>query len=155
MDDLRERDGGRASKDGAFGTGYPGDEALFAVALGFRERAYAPYSRFPVGAAVWTDRGRIVGGCNVENGSFGLTICAERNALSAAVAARAGRPLVVAVAGPEGVFCPPCGACRQFLAEFNPEATLILRKGGRLVRFSFDEILPNRFAFEAGEESQE
>jgi cytidine deaminase len=127
---------------------YPGDEALYRVALTFRERAYAPYSGFPVGAAVWTDLGRIVGGCNVENGSFGLTVCAERNALGTLVAARSGRPLIVAVAGPEGVFCPPCGACRQVLAEFNPELTVLLRRGGKLVRLSFEELLPNRFALE-------
>src|SRR5271170_2476737 len=90
------------------------------------KNAYAPYSNFQVGAAVLLDDGRVFTGCNVENASYGLTICAERNAVFAAVAGSARKPeiLAVAVVNHRGVPCSPCGACRQVLAEFGPRATV-------------------------------
>ncbi len=93
-----------------------------------REHAYAPYSGFTVGAAVETADGRRFTGANVENASYGLTICAERTAVFAAVLAGAKRIAAVAVTGPDGVTTPPCGACRQVLAEFgSPEVPVIVR----------------------------
>lgn len=89
-----------------------------------RENAYARYSEFRVGAAVRTQSGQIFRGCNVENASYGLTICAERTAVSTAVAS-GDRQLSVMCISLEGV-PTPCGACRQFLFEFNPELTLLL-----------------------------
>jgi cytidine deaminase len=89
--------------------------------------AYCPYSRFPVGAALVTDRGEIFAGCNVENASFGLTICAERNAVFQAVAQSHARLVIRAVM----VYTPtieptaPCGACRQVINEFGPDAEVI------------------------------
>jgi homotetrameric cytidine deaminase len=84
-----------------------------------RAAAYAPYSHFTVGAAVETADGRRFTGANVENASYGLTVCAERTAVFAAVLAGAGPLAAVAVTGPDGVTTAPCGACRQVLAEFG------------------------------------
>src|SRR5271163_5197603 len=101
-------------------------EKLLKRARAAMKSAYAPYSKFPVGAAILLKDGRIFTGCNVENSSYGLTICAERNAVFAAVAASARKPEIVAVAvvNHRGVPCSPCGACRQVLAEFGPLATV-------------------------------
>jgi homotetrameric cytidine deaminase len=92
---------------------------LRAAARTARNAAYAPYSRFAVGAAVETADGRRFTGANVENASYGLTMCAERSAVFAAVLAGAQRIAAVAVSGPDGVTTAPCGACRQVLAEFG------------------------------------
>ena len=91
---------------------------LFAAAVAARERAHAPYSRFPVGAALEATDGRRFTGANIENASYGLTICAERVAVFAAVHAGATGVAALAVSGPDGVTTPPCGACRQVIAEF-------------------------------------
>jgi cytidine deaminase len=99
-------------------------ESLLTEARSARQRAYAPYSRFAVGASVSTDAG-VFGGCNVENASYGLTICAERVAAVTAVAAGARRFDVLAVTGSASGPTPPCGACRQFLYEFNPEMRVV------------------------------
>src|SRR5205823_3453285 len=87
-------------------------------------RAYAPYSRFMVGAAVATDRGTFAG-ANVENASYGLSICAERVAAATAVAAGARRIEAIAIVGGAARPTPPCGACRQFLYEFNPDMVVV------------------------------
>jgi cytidine deaminase len=99
-------------------------EELIRAALDAQNRAYCPYSDFPVGAALRTASGTIYQGVNVENASYGLTICAERVAASAAVAAGERELMAIAVASRGGV--TPCGACRQFLAEFNPDLPIIL-----------------------------
>jgi cytidine deaminase len=88
-------------------------------------RAYAPYSRFPVGAAVLGDSGKIYAGCNVENASFGLCNCAERTAIFTAVAAGERAIRAVAVYTPTPLPTAPCGACRQVIHEFGPDALVV------------------------------
>lgn len=118
---------------------------LIRAARSARRRAYAPYSGFRVGAAVLTGSGAIVGGCNVENASLGLSICAERGAVHRAVAEGHRRLLAVAVSsGPAAA--TPCGACRQVLAEFGIRAVIIDRpRGGPLV-LDLADLLPHPFA---------
>ncbi|MCB2155526.1 cytidine deaminase [bacterium] len=122
-------------------------EELIAAARDVQSRAYAPYSNFPVGAALLTDKGRIVTGCNVENASYGLTICAERNALTRCVAEDAGKPVALVVVGNTDDALTPCGACRQFILEFNPDMEVIcigLKKGERK-DFTALGLLPGAF----------
>ena len=107
---------------------------LLRHALEARQNAYAPYSHYTVGAAVLTDSGRIYTGCNVENASYGLTCCAERNAIFKAVGSGERKLLAVAVTGPEGgEMAMPCGACRQVLSEFAsaPEMPVIVSEDGK------------------------
>lgn len=119
---------------------------LQAAAIAARERAYAPYSDFQVGAALLSDDGRIFSGCNIENASFGLTQCAERVALCSAVAAGATRFARLALASSGGVL--PCGACRQVLAEFCDDLLIVLIDitGQRIVReVRLSQIFPEGF----------
>lgn len=110
-----------------------------------RRRAYAPYSGFRVGAALETERGTIVTGCNVENASYGLTICAERNAVAAAVAAghTGFRRLALVSDSPQPV--SPCGACRQFLSEFGDDLVIESWAGDRMSSWTLRELLPSAF----------
>ena len=124
---------------------------LMAEAEKARRRAYAPYSGFTVGAALLFDDGSVVSGCNVENASYSLSLCAERNAMSTAVAMGLTRPAAAAVAGPDGVFCPPCGACRQFLAEFNGAMPVIVKDAHGVRVIALDELLPSGFSLKNGE----
>jgi cytidine deaminase len=106
-----------------------------------REHAYAPYSDFAVGAAVLAADGRVFGGCNVENLSFGLTNCAERVAIGAAVAAGVRDFVGVVVVADTALPISPCGACRQVMAEFGiPRVLLANRK--EVIGFSLEELLP-------------
>ncbi len=98
-------------------------EPLIDAALKVRQQAYAPYSNFSVGAAVLTDDGSIFTGCNVENASYGLAICAERNAITSAIAA--GKQNFVAIAVAATPLASPCGACRQFIFEFGDDIQVI------------------------------
>ena len=98
---------------------------LVAAAAQARENAYAPYSRFRVGAALLTRSGKIFAGCNVENVSLGLTSCAERNAVAAAIASGEKDFLAIAMVTDFEEPVLPCGACRQVLAEFNPKIEII------------------------------
>jgi len=120
--------------------------ALIAAATAVRLRAYAPYSNFFVGAALLCDDGRIVVGCNVENASYGHTVCAERSAVLAMVAEgfRAFAACVVVTDGVE--LSTPCGACRQVLHEFAPEAIVICANlRGERRQYTMAELLPHPF----------
>ncbi len=117
--------------------------ALIAEAWRAREHAYAPYSCFAVGAALRTKNGRVFTGCNVENLSFGLTICAERVAVGAAVAAGEREFEAIAVVADSKAPVTPCGACRQVLAEFSAElAVCSANLEGALFESSIAELLP-------------
>jgi cytidine deaminase len=108
--------------------------------------AYAPYSRFHVGAALLAEDGRIFCGCNVENASFGLTVCAERNAVFAAVASGAKRFSALVVVTSSALPVTPCGACRQVLYEFGPSFPVRCygQAGDELIT-SCEELLPRAF----------
>ncbi|MBI5154447.1 cytidine deaminase [Candidatus Poribacteria bacterium] len=111
-----------------------------------QQRAYCPYSKFRVGAAILTDRNRIVPGCNVENVSYGLTICAERTAMTRCVIEQAGAPIAIVVAGDTEDPRTPCGACRLFLAEFNPEMLVIcVGKNDSRSEALISQLLPSAF----------
>lgn len=121
------------------------DLALLAFAREVKPRAYAPYSGFRVGAAVYAG-GEIFQGVNVENAAYGSTICAERAAATAAVAAGLTDFQAIAVCGDSEAPCTPCGACRQFLAEFNPALRVIMGGTGDSVEVMLlDELLPKAF----------
>ena len=118
---------------------------LYETARTVARNAYAPYSQFPVGAALLpAGGGAPVVGVNVENASYGLTSCAERNAVFAAVTAGVREFAAIAVHAEAGS-APPCGACRQVLAEFGPEMTVVYRSRGDVVARSLAELLPDRF----------
>jgi cytidine deaminase len=112
--------------------------------------AYAPYSNFHVGAAILTEDGTIHAGCNVENASYGLAVCAERNAAAAMVlASHEDRKIeLVAVFSSDASPCFPCGACRQVLREFGCKE-LVVEEASGLHRYPFEELLPYSFAPEA------
>jgi cytidine deaminase len=110
------------------------------------ERAYAPYSKFRVGAALLAADGSVTEGCNVENASFPAGICAERSALSAAIARgnRSFEAMVIATEAEEPT--PPCGICRQVMEEFSPQLTVMaFTRDGREARWTLDELLPKAF----------
>lgn len=123
----------------------PTDDQLATAAAQARAAAYAPYSDYAVGAALLTTSGDVVIGCNVENASYGLTICAERTAIGAAVAGGHRAFTAIAISTIDGG--TPCGACRQVLAEFADELKIILADshGKVLHTTSLAELLPNRF----------
>jgi len=121
------------------------DLALLAFARDARKRAYAPYSSFRVGAAVYA-RGDIYEGVNVENAAYGSSICAERAAAMAAVTAGHTVFEAIAVAGDSEAPTVPCGACRQFLAEFNPTMRVVMSgRGEDVMVMTLDELLPEAF----------
>ena len=129
----------------------PSAAQLMDAARKAAEHAHAPYSEFYVGAALLFDDGSVVTGCNVENKSYGLTSCAERNALFRAVCERGpGRRIVaIAVTNLKGEPCPPCGACRQVLSEFvTPDATISFTWENGFVTRPFQDMLPFPFDFE-------
>ena len=116
---------------------------LILAAKRVKQRAYAVYSNFRVGAALLTEEGKIVEGCNVENSSYGLTICAERNAVFQAVAQGETSFRSIAIASDDPGFITPCGACRQVLAEFDPRLQIILTTpGGKKKITTLDRLFP-------------
>ena len=122
------------------------EDALVEAALEARENAYAPYSSFEVGAAVLTADGVIITGCNVENASYGLSLCAERSAVARAVAEGHQRFTMVAVATQSSPPSPPCGLCLQTLAEFETDLRVVLvNPQGERARLQLATLLPVRF----------
>ena len=110
--------------------------------------AYVPYSHFPVGAALECADGSVYTGCNVENSAFGSTICAERTALVKAVSEGCRKFTRLAVVGNSTDYCWPCGACRQFLAEFSQTMEVLCAKaGGRYVSYRLNQLLPHTFNY--------
>ena len=125
---------------------------LLAAAKLACEHAYAPYSNFRVGAAVMLESGEVFSGCNVENASYGLTNCAERTAIFSAIAARGGRQVrirAVAVVNDRGVACSPCGACRQVISEFGPDAEIFYLGPQGIQSSSMRQLLPHSFTSES------
>jgi cytidine deaminase len=122
-------------------------EEMLAAARAAFKNAHAPYSNFPVGSAILTERGVLYLGCNVENASYGLTICAERNAIFAAVAAEGSgmRIKAVAVATERDGPCAPCGACRQVIYEFGPDALILFRGQIGTEQMAITKLLPEGF----------
>jgi len=124
----------------------PGDEELVRVASLARQRAHAPYSKYKVGAAIRTKRNKVHSGANVENASYGLTVCAERTAAFAAVNSGDTAFDAVAIVIDDERLPTPCGACRQVLAEFSPDMRVILATaGGKRKVTTLRELLPDPF----------
>ncbi|VTU01249.1 cytidine deaminase : Cytidine deaminase OS=Solibacter usitatus (strain Ellin6076) GN=Acid_5234 PE=4 SV=1: dCMP_cyt_deam_1 [Gemmataceae bacterium] len=121
-------------------------DPLVTAATEARERAFAPYSKFRVGAALEAEDGTVIAGCNVESASYGLTTCAERVAVFTGVARGFRCFKRVAIVADTAALTPPCGACRQILWEFAPDAEVILANlTGRTERFTVRELLPRGF----------
>ena len=126
------------------------DGSVVARAFDAMERAYAPYSRFRVGAALVDDAGVVHHGCNVENASYGGAICAERAAVLRAVADGSRRFTRIVIATEAPVPTPPCGICRQFLVEFAPQLEVESHtRGGAVAHWRLSELLPHAFTPDA------
>ena len=120
--------------------------ALIAVAIKARELAYAPFSGLKIGAAVLADDDRIYAGCNVENSSFGLSLCAERVAIFKCISEGSSNIKALAVVGDDDNLYVPCGACLQVLAEFASDAQIIVANlRGKKRLSSLSELLPEKF----------
>lgn len=126
-------------------------ETLLQAARSVVKNAYAPYSKLKVGAAALFDDGAVITGVNVENASFGLTICAERTALATAISQGNRRLRALAIASNAGAALPPCGACRQVIAEFSDDDTIVVLDGadGKMETHLISELLPLTFTFPA------
>jgi len=125
-------------------------EVLLTAALQAREKAYAPYSNFPVGAALLTEDGQIFTGCNIENASYAATVCAERVAVFKAVSAGQKSIKVLCIVADLPQPIPPCGICRQVISEFGPNAEVVMANTkNQLQTTTMKELLP--FAFELPE----
>ena len=125
---------------------------LLLAAIEARKKAYAPYSKFHVGASVLGSNGKIYSGCNVENASYGLTCCAERNAVFAMIADGERKIRELLVIGESDGFLPPCGACRQVIAEFAPPSAMVhmCNKKGACRSASVGELVPFIFHLKKG-----
>ena len=121
-------------------------DELKAAAVAMLDRAYCPYSHFPVGAALECSDGSVFTGCNIENAAYGAGICAERTAMSKAISEGHRDFVRMAVAGKSDDYCVPCGICRQFIMEFAPDMEIICLNGqGESKKFSLRELLPCGF----------
>ena len=126
------------------------DMELLGLAQKAAEKAYVPYSKFAVGAAIECRDGRIFTGCNVENAALGDTICAERTACVKAVSEGYTDFLRIAIYAESENYCMPCGSCRQFLSEFSPDGqleVLCARADGRYVSYRLKDLLPHTFNY--------
>jgi cytidine deaminase len=123
------------------------DERLLRAARKVMKHAHAPYSNFLVGAAFLTTTGKLFTGCNVENASYGLTNCAERTAIFSAVAELGPKFEIrsIAIVNNQGVPCSPCGACRQVIYEFGPDATILFQGKKAWKKSHITELLPEGF----------
>lgn len=124
-------------------------EELMKKAIEVSKNSYSPYSKFAVGACLETDDGSLYTGCNFENASYGLSICAERNAIGSAIAD--GKKIIKAIAiySPNQDNCVPCGACRQVMHEFctsDEELDIILKNGNELKIYTLAQLLPESFS---------
>jgi cytidine deaminase len=125
-------------------------QKLIAAAKQAAQQAYAPYSQFKVGAALLTEAGNIFSGCNVENISYGLSMCAERNAIATAVAVEGGDTIklkAMVVVNHRDTPCSPCGACRQVIWEFGKQAIILFRGNLEMQTSSAIDLLPEGFTF--------
>jgi cytidine deaminase len=123
------------------------DTKLYELAQLARKNSYSPYSGFAVGAALLTASGKVYTGCNVENASYGATICAERNAVFSAVADGERALKKIAIAGSTEAAAYPCGICRQVMSEFAADDFyVIVCENGKLLTFTLEELLPHSFA---------
>jgi len=120
-------------------------EKLTEEAKQAREKAFAPYSRFTVGAALITAQGKIYHGCNIENPSLMMSFCAERAALISALSEGEKDFKALAIVSDSKDYCFPCGACRQMIAEFAPEVEIYLASAKGIKKFSIKELLPHQF----------
>lgn len=120
---------------------------LLKLASQAAENAYSPYSKFNVGACVLFEDGKTFTGCNVENASYGLTLCAERNAISSAISTgHKSKIIAVAIYSPNAKFCFPCGACRQWITEFSKDALVVVEnEEGKPETHCIKELLPYSF----------
>jgi cytidine deaminase len=124
------------------------DRELLNLARQASENAYAPYSKFKVGAALECEDGTIYTGCNVENAALGSTICAERTAICKAVSEGQRSFKRIAIWGDGENYCMPCGACRQFMVEFSPNMEVLCAKaGGRYVSYPLSKLMPYTFNY--------
>ena len=124
------------------------EKELCQKAMDMMEVAYCPYSHFPVGAALECSDGSVFTGCNIENAAYGAGICGERAAMSKAVSEGHREFVRIAIFADSENWCTPCGACRQFLAEFSPTMEVLCAKAGnRYVSYKLSELLPNTFNY--------
>ena len=124
----------------------PTDKELFRMAVKASENAYVPFSNFHVGAALLTKDGQVYTGCNIENSSYGATICAERVAVTKAISEGKRAFRRIAVYADSADYCVPCGTCRQVLSEFSPNIeVLCVRSDGRYVSYNLKNLLPQAF----------
>ncbi len=125
------------------------NEELMTFAKEVSKNSYSPYSKFPVGACVLYENENIYVGCNIENSSYGLSLCAERNAISTAIAdGEKSKMLKIAVYSPKSAKCYPCGACRQWLQEFEQGQNiqiLLEDDNGEILEYGINELLPHSF----------
>ena len=124
------------------------DKELIEAARKYREFSYSPYSKFAVGAAVLTRSGKVYGGCNIENASYGITNCAERTAIFRAVSEGEREIVALAIVADSKRPVPPCGACRQVIAEFKIPHIIMANLDDQIQTATCEELLPGAFSDE-------